>query len=134
MGCPHYEDFTRTCITSFPTVMKYPSFSTCESENYHDCLAFVVLQNNFRCKYFNRCLEDVVENMPILLKYFIDDSKTIEIFKEIAEKYCTSELKHVQCENFKLLEQGIRPPIDLLPDGRKIRLRDVLLRKEITIE
>ena len=114
--------------------MNYPSFSTCESENYHDCLAYVVLQNTFRCKYFNRCLEDVVKSMPILLKYFIDDSKTIKIFKEIAEKYCTSDPKHRQCENFKLLEQGINPPVDLLPDGRKIHLIDVLLKKEITIE
>lgn len=134
MSCPYYEDFTRICITSFPHITNYTSFETCESENHQSCLIYTVLQKNFKCKYLERCVEDAIKNIPILVKYFVEDDKTINIFREIAEKYCTSELKHSQCANYKLFEQGIQPPLDLLPDGKKIRLRDFLLKKEITIE
>jgi hypothetical protein len=134
MSCPYYEDFTRICITSFPHITNYTSFETCESENHQGCLIYAILQKNFKCKYLERCVEDAVKNIPILVKYFVEDDKTINIFREIAEKYCTSELKHAQCANYKLFEQGMQPPLDLLPDGKKIRLRDFLLKKEITIE
>jgi hypothetical protein len=134
MGCPYYEDFTRLCITLFPHIKNYMSFTTCESEKYCDCLVYNVLQKNFKCKYLERCVDDSVKNIPLLVKFFVEDDTTIKLFKEIAEKYCTSEVKHAQCENFKLFEQGIQPPIDLLPDGKKIHISDILLRKEITID
>jgi hypothetical protein len=134
MSCPHYKDFTRMCITSFPNVRTYMDLTTCKSENYQDCLYYYILEKKFKCKYIEHCVDDAVKNIPQLVKYFIEDAKTMKIFKEIAEKYCTSELKHAQCANYKLFEQGIQPPIDLLPDGNKIHLRDLLLKKEITIE
>jgi len=28
----------------------------------------------------------------------------------------------------------IKPPLELLPDGKKLRFRDILFKKEITIE
>ncbi|DAC72730.1 MAG TPA: hypothetical protein DSN98_03640 [Thermoplasmata archaeon] len=134
MSCPYYEDFTRICITSFPHIRNHMSFMTCESEHYVDCLVYNVLQKKFRCKYLERCVDDAVKNIPLLVKYFVEDDKTIKLFKEIAEKYCTSELKYAQCANYKLFIQGIQPPLDLLPDGKKIRITDILLKKEITIE
>jgi hypothetical protein len=134
MGCPFYKDFTRECITHFPYIKNNQSFTTCESENYHNCLVFIVLGKNFRCKYLERCVDNAIKNIPLLVKYFVDDDKTIKIFKEIAEKYCGSELKHTQCANFKLFEQGIQPPLDLLPDGKKLHFRDILLNREICIE
>ena len=134
MSCPYYKDFTRMCITSFPNILNHTNYTTCESEDYHNCLYYLILEKNFRCNYIKQCVDDVVEGIPLLVKYFVEDGKTIKIFKEIAEKYCTSELKHVQCANYKLYEQGIRPPLDLLPDGKRIHLRDILLKKEITLE
>jgi hypothetical protein len=134
MSCPHYKDFTRMCITSFPNIRTHMDLTICGSENYKNCLAYAVLQKNFRCKYLDKCVDDAVKNIPQLIKYFVEDDKTIKIFKDIAEKYCTSELKHAQCANFKLFEEGIQPPFDLLPDGKKIRLRDIVLKKEIIIE
>jgi hypothetical protein len=134
MNCPHYQDFTRMCITSFPNIRTYMDLTICDSEDYKDCLAYAVLQKNFRCKYLDKCVDDAIKNIPQLIKYFVEDDKTIKIFKKIAEKYCTSELKHAQCGNYKLFEQGIQPPFDLLPDGKKIRLRDIFLKREITIE
>ncbi|HWR28145.1 MAG TPA: hypothetical protein VN377_06900 [Candidatus Thermoplasmatota archaeon] len=57
--------------------------------------------------------------IPPLLKYFIDNGTTIKLFNEIVSKYCVSEEKHAQCVNFKLFEQGMRPPVELLPNGKK---------------
>jgi len=134
MSCPYYEDLTRTCIQFFPRVMNHTSFSTCESDNYLSCLAYIALKSGFRCKYQNLCLEDLVLNVPILAKFFVEDDKTIKFFKSMTEKYCSSEQNHANCACYKLLEQGIHPPVELLPDGKKFRLRDLILKKEIVIE
>jgi hypothetical protein len=134
MRCPYYEDFTRTCIQFFPRVMNHTSFTTCESDKYQNCLAFIALKSGFRCKYQNLCLEDLVLNVPILAKFFVEDDRTVKLFKSMTEKYCSSEQGHGSCACFKLLEQGIHPPVELLPDGKKFRLRDLLLRREIVVE
>jgi hypothetical protein len=134
MSCPHYIDLTRTCIQHFPRVLEYSSFTVCESEHYQDCLAYIALKTGFLCPYHNQCLEDLVADMPAIVKYFIEDEKTMKLFKSMAGKYCTSETNHKQCACFKLFEQGIHPPTELLPDGKKIRLRDLIFKKEIVVE
>ena len=134
MGCPYYQDLTRLCIQHFPRVMEYPSFGTCDSEDYHNCLAYITLMADFRCKYQNLCIEDLVLNIPFLVKFFIEDDKTFQFFKKVSERYCTSEQNHVNCACFKSYEQGIHPPVELLPDGKKFRLRDLVLRKELVLD
>jgi hypothetical protein len=134
MGCPHYIDFTRTCIQHFPRVLDYSSFKVCNSEEYDKCLAYICLKTGFLCKHNEQCLEDLVTKMPILVKYLIEDEKTVRLFKSLAKKYCTSEENHRRCACFHLFEQGIHPPAELLPDGTKIRLRDLLFKKEIYVE
>jgi hypothetical protein len=134
MACPHYSDFTRTCIQYFPEVKEYSSFSVCESEGYHDCLAYIALKTGYLCKYHKQCLSDLITEMPIFIKYFIEDEKTVKLFKSMAEKYCTSKENNAQCACYKLFEQGIHPPTELLPNGKKIRLRDLLFKKEIVVE
>lgn len=134
MSCPYYKDFTRNCIQYFPRVVQHSDFKTCESDAFKNCLAYVALQSGFRCKYQNNCLEDLVLEVPLLAKFFIEDHKTIQLFKQMAEKYCSSEQNHVNCACFKLWEQGIHPPTELLPDGKKLYLRDLIFRKEIIIE
>lgn len=134
MSCPYYEDLTRTCIQYFPRVVKHSNYIVCESDKYLDCLAYIALQSGFRCKYQNLCLEDLVLNVPLLAKFLIEDNRTIQLFKSMAEKYCSSEQNHMNCACYKLLEQGIHPPVELLPDGKKFRLRDLLLKKEIVVE
>lgn len=76
----------------------------------------------------------MVLQVPILAKFFIEDHQTIELFKTMVQKYCSSEQNHVNCACFKLWEQGIHPPVELLPDGKKYRLRDLLLRRQIVLE
>jgi hypothetical protein len=75
-----------------------------------------------------------VKSIPPLIKYFVEEENTMKLFREIIQKYCTSEVKHAQCANFKLFEQGIQPPIELLPNGKKVRISDILLKKEISID
>ncbi len=115
-------------------MIEYSSYTVCESEGYTNCLAYIALKTGFLCKYSSQCLEDLVGQMPILVKFFIEDDKTVKLFKNLAEKYCTSTENHSTCACFKLFEQGIHPPPELLPDGKKIRLRDLLFKKEIIVE
>ncbi|HVQ00523.1 MAG TPA: hypothetical protein VMT57_03310 [Candidatus Thermoplasmatota archaeon] len=134
MSCPYYVDFTRTCIEHFPEVREYSSYSVCESEGFTSCLAYIALKTGYLCKYHKQCLLDLITEMPILVKFFIEDEKTVKLFKSMAEKYCTSEENNVRCACFQLFEKGIHPPTELLPDGKKIRLRDLLFKKEIVVE
>ncbi|HIG99132.1 MAG TPA: hypothetical protein HA258_00990 [Thermoplasmata archaeon] len=134
MSCPYFKDLTRTCIQYFPKVVQHSDFSICESEKHSDCLAFVALNAGFRCKYQNNCLEDLILNQPMLAKLFIEDDMTINFFKQMTQKYCSSEQNHVNCACFKLWEQGIHPPVELLPDGKTFRLRDLILKREIILE
>jgi len=134
MACPHYVDYTRTCIGRFPRVLEYTSFVVCESDDYQTCLPYIALKSGFLCRYHVQCLEDLVTEMPALVKYFIEDEKTINLFKSMVEKYCACESMHRECACFKLFEQGIHPPTELLPDGKKLRLRDLIFKKEIVID
>ncbi len=134
MSCPFFKDLTRTCIQHFPKVVKHSDFSVCESDGYQNCLAYVALSAGFRCTYQNNCLEDLILNQPLLAKFFIEDDTTIQFFKQMTQKYCSSEKNHVNCACFKLWEQGIHPPVELLPDGKKFRLRDLILRREIILD
>lgn len=97
-------------------------------------MAYTALKTGFLCKYHSQCLEDLVADAPLIVKFFIEDEKTVKLFKSMAEKYCTSEINHRQCACFRLFEQGIHPPTELLPDGKKIRLQDLLLKKDIIVE
>lgn len=114
--------------------MEYSSYGVCASEEHKNCLAYICLKTGFHCKYNSQCLEDLVTQMPILVKFLIEDEKTMRLFTRLAEKYCTSKAIHSQCACFKLFEQGIHPPAELLPDGTKIRLKDLLFKKEIFVE
>ena len=135
MSCPYYQDLTRDCIQYFPRVVKHADFSVCQSaDKYTDCLAYVALSSGFRCKYQNNCLEDLILNQPLLAKLFIEDDRTIQFFKQMSQKYCSSEQNHLNCACFRLWEQGIHPPVELLPDGKKFRLKDLIFKKEIILE
>jgi hypothetical protein len=134
MSCPHYVDFTRTCIRHFPRVLEYSSYTVCESEDYQNCLAYIALKTGFLCPFHLSCLEDLTTGTPIIVKYLIENEKMVKLFKSMAHKYCTSEENHRQCACFKLYEKGIHPPTELLPDGRKMRLRDLIFKRELTIE
>jgi hypothetical protein len=97
MGCPYYQDYTRTCIKFFPRVVQHSDFTVCESDKYQSCLAYFVLQKGFRCKYQNRCLEIMAQDLPWILKFFIEDEKVKIFFRETSDKYCSSEQNHVLC-------------------------------------
>ncbi len=43
MNCPYFEDFTRLCITRFPSQINYTSYETCQSEAHTNCLVYNVL-------------------------------------------------------------------------------------------
>jgi hypothetical protein len=134
MGCPYFEDLTRLCITRFPHIKNFTSYDICQSPSYVNCLVYNVLQKEFNCKYLERCAEEAVKGIPPLIKFFVEDDKTMKLFREIVVKYCTVEEKHTQCANYKMYEQGLQPPLELLPNGKKVRISDILLRKEISID
>jgi len=114
--------------------MSHTSFSICESDKYVDCYAYFALKAGFQCKYQDYCIDDLTTNVPHIAKLFIESDTTMQLFKDMIEKYCSSKQNHLNCACYKLHEQGIRPPLELLPDGTKFRLRDIILGKKVVLE
>lgn len=120
MSCPHYIDYTRNCIQYFPRVIEYFGFDICDSNDYQDCPAHIFLKSGFICKNKNQCLENLINKNPLLLKYFITRKTTTTLLKSIIEEYCSSKEKHICCTRYKIIEMGLRYPVGLLPNGKKI--------------
>ncbi len=135
MSCPLFEDFTRGCIEEFPEFVKYTNYDLCESDKHQDCPMYFIISSKFKCEYLQICSSSFHKGAPKFIeKVFIDENVKRDIISNLAKKYCVSEENHQNCMRYKLLSQGKKPPLTLLPDGRKIHLTDMLLRKRIIVD
>jgi len=64
----------------------------------------------------------------------LGDMETGEIFYKLSVQYCLSQEKHITCAKFKIYEQGEKPPLNLFPDGKKVQITDLLLKRKIIEE
>jgi len=57
------------------------------------------------------------------------DEEEIRNFTDVLMKYCLSPEKSETCAKYQLYFKREIPPINLLPDGRKINPFDLLLKR-----
>jgi hypothetical protein len=131
MSCPLYQDFTRTCITKFPDFLEFPTFDLCESDDYKECLAYLIFTSTFMCKYLTDCGTVYKKKIPTIIKKMLSEKETREIFYKFSAQYCVSRENHVNCAKYKLLSEGKIPPLNLFPDGSKSSLIDLLLKRRL---
>lgn len=134
MSCPYYIDFTRDCIKTYPAIIKYKDFSSCESEGYHKCLVYRILQSDFRCPYLSTCLNMFPEELPEFFQLLNKDPAVYEYVTKPTYQYCLSKENHAQCARYKMRHEGIEPPPGLTPDGQNVDLKDSLVKRAIVFD
>jgi hypothetical protein len=131
MGCPLYRDFTRTCIEKFPDFLMFPTFELCDSNDYNECIAHLIYYSPFVCPYLIPCGNAYKNNVPKVITKMLGEKETREMFYKYTAYYCISKENHTKCAKYQLLVEGKTPPINLLPDGSKSSIIDVILRRKI---
>ena len=133
MGCPFYEDFTRLCIKKFPQLVKVASFEICETEQYVGCQIYKICTSNFNCEFLEKCTNQYIEKMPKFVTTLFMDDKGVKDMTDVLMKFCLSSEKSKTCAKYQFYSKGEIPPINLLPDGRKINPFDILFKRKFIV-
>jgi hypothetical protein len=134
MSCPYYIDFTRDCIRTYPAIIQYRDFSTCESNSYQKCLVYNILQSDFRCQYLQTCLNMFPEDLPEFFKLLNQDQKIYDFVTKPTYHYCLSKENHVNCVRYQMKQEGKDPPPGLAPDGNHVDILDSVFKRKIMFE
>jgi len=134
MSCPYYIDFTRDCIRTYPAIIQYKDFSSCESESYQKCLVYHILQSDFRCQYLQTCLNMFPDDLPEFFKLLNQDAAIYEFVTKPTYQYCLSKENHMQCIRYKIKQEGKEPPPGLTPDGQNVNIADTIYKRKIMFE
>ena len=104
MSCPYFVDFTRDCIKTYPAIIQYKDFSSCESEGYQKCLVYNILRSDFRCKYLDTCLNMFPDDIPEFFKLLNQDEAIYAFVTKPTYQYCLSKDNNVRCARYKIKE------------------------------
>jgi hypothetical protein len=133
MVCPLYKDFTRECITQFPDFLVFPTFDLCNSEDYKECLAYLVVNSSFTCPYIITCGTEYKKNLPKIVTKLLGEKETRDIYHKYTSEYCISQENHINCAKYKLLSDGKTPPINLFPDGTTVNPMELILKRKLIL-
>lgn len=133
MVCPFYKDFTRECITKFHDFLEFPTFDFCASDDYKNCIAYLIFTSEFTCPYLTTCGNAYKKNIPKIITKMLGEKEIREIFYKYSVQYCISQENHTKCAKYKLLADGKTPPINLFPDGTKIDPMELLRKRKLMI-
>ncbi len=134
MSCPFYIDFTRDCIRTYPAIIQYKDFSSCESENYQKCMVYRILQSDFRCQYLSTCLNMFPEDIPEFFRLLNEDPIIYEYVTKPTYQYCLSKENHVQCARYKMRQEGNEPPSGLTPGGQYVDINGSIFKRKIILD
>ena len=112
MTCPLYNDYTRECVNKYKRVLKVPTYTVCNSDDFDECPMYEIIVKKVECCEFTpKCDED--------MNFAIWD---YELLKYIANNFCFHG-KKVNCAIFKLRNEGKEIPEGLQPDGKIVELK-----------
>lgn len=131
MVCPLYVDFTRSCIEKFPDFLVFPTFDLCESDDYNECIAYLILNSPFSCPYLVTCGKEYKKNLPRIVAKLLGEKETREIYYRYTVQYCTSQENHIHCAKYQLRSVGKVPPLNLFPDGREVNPLELLVKRKV---
>jgi len=111
MTCPLFEDYTRSCLKVFPTLISTDSLKLCTSEDYEkECVFYRFIERK----------EPICDYAKGLLKCPLVTMVSNEQFVDFAWHYCLCE-KFTSCERYHLKNQNEEVPDGLLPDGTQVK-------------
>jgi len=110
---------------------KVASFEICESEQYVDCQIYMICTSPFNCEYLQICATQYIEKMPKFVTALFMNDEGIKDMTKVLMTFCLSPEKSKMCAKYLYYSQGETPPINLLPDGRKISPFEILFKRKI---
>ncbi len=134
MSCPYYKDFTRSCVNTYPLIIKYKNFKKCESDDYQNCIIYHVLKSNFKCKYLDICLLMFPEKLSELLILMNENESVYKLMTKSVHIYCLSKERHSQCARYKIRESGTEPSPGLSPEGTNVNLMGLVKEYKLVVK
>ena len=134
MGCPLYKDFTRSCVEKFPMLTKVASYEICESDQYADCQIYMICTSPFTCEFLPQCANQYIEKLPKIITHVFMYEDGVKEMTAVLKAYCLTPEKSKTCAKYHVYLKGEKPPITLLPDGRKLSPFDILFHRNITVD
>ncbi len=134
MCCPYYIDFTRDCIKTYPGIIQYRDFSSCESDGYQKCLVYNVLKSDFRCKFLDSCLNIFLNDIPEFFKLLNQDTAIYDFVTKPTYHYCLSKENNIQCARYKIKANDKQPPPGLTPTGQNVDISESIFKRKITLQ
>jgi hypothetical protein len=112
---------------------KIASFEICESNQYSDCQIYMICTSNFNCEYLKICANHYIEKLPKFITTLFMNEDGVKEMTVVLMKFCLSSEMSKSCAKYQIFSKGEIPPINLLPDGRKISPFDLLFKRKITV-
>lgn len=113
--------------------MKVTTFDVCESDEYEKCQIYMICTSPFNCEFLQQCANHYIEKLPKFVTNVFMTDRGVKEMTETLIAYCLSSEKSKTCAKYKLFCKGEKPPINLLPDGRKLTPFDILFKKKLTV-
>ena len=73
------------------------------------------------------------KKFPNFLNKMFNAENIRDFIYDMMTKYCLTD-NCINCAKFKLLSNGKIPPVTLRPDGGKLHVTDLLLKRKIVLE
>ena len=131
MVCPYYEDFTRVCIEKVPAFTSFINFEYCESDKYNTCFMYLLASGKFFCKNLDSCTKQWSSKFFKFFESIFKNKELLDFARENIRAYCISKDYHIKCARYKLTDRKEKVPVALMPNGKKIMFKDLILKREI---
>jgi hypothetical protein len=79
---------------------------------------------------FPRCSKQYSQKMPKFLMTIFMGKESAKVMKDVWTNYCLSPENSKTCAKYQLFSKGEIPPLNLMPDGRRIRPFDLIFKRK----
>lgn len=122
MSCPLLQDNIQGCKEKFPHLVQDVSLDYCQSNEYKICPFYkIIINNQSFCENIEKCGHHL-HRVNSVVHHNTDTYKRI---MNLVFNYCLSEKKD-ECARLKKIKSGDEVPNDLLQDGSRLKLKDIL--------
>ena len=123
MSCSLFENRTRHCSTKFPEIVSIGTYKYCTTDGYKMCpFHKIIVEKSPHCEFINKCGLSMLE--------YFSYARMVEMYELNPQSfldYCLSDEKKTDCARYKYQKERKKNcPKVLLPDGRTIKLEDLI--------
>lgn len=122
MSCPLLKENIRECESKFTHLLKDVSLNYCQSDDYSICPFYKIIEEK---QPYCENIEDCGYHLHRLNSVVHHNTDTYKRIMHLVFNYCLSEKKE-ECARLKKKKKGYNVPNDLLQDGSRLKLKDII--------